>query len=172
MVRQINWFVMSCVHVLVMHSELNLMHQITFSIFILEPSCLAIMQLSKIKALVWNTTAPCEAYWWHIHYVSELALENLHHDWVPSLYCHLDVVNLVPMTCKVSIFWTKYLVWNIYFLGAHLIVKTRCTLKFSYTSIVTNMASYAISSSLILVIHDNMIIGTNHIALACLCRHF
>jgi hypothetical protein len=25
------------------------------------------------------------------------------------------------------------------------------------------MASYAISSSLILVIHDNMIIGTNHI---------
>jgi hypothetical protein len=28
---------------------------------------------------------------------------------------------------------------------------------------VANMASYAISSSLILVIHDNMIIGTNHI---------
>jgi hypothetical protein len=37
---------------------------------------------------------------------------------------------------------------------------------------VANMASYAISSSLILVIHDNMIIGTNHIVLACLCRHF
>jgi hypothetical protein len=36
---------------------------------------------------------------------------------------------------------------------------------------VANMASYAISSSLILVIHDNMIIGTNHIVLACLCRH-
>jgi hypothetical protein len=34
------------------------------------------------------------------------------------------------------------------------------------------MASYAISSSLILVIHDNMIIGNNHIVLACLCRHF
>jgi hypothetical protein len=29
--------------------------------------------------------------------------------------------------------------------------------------VVANMASYAISSSLILVIHDNMIIGTNHI---------
>jgi hypothetical protein len=28
---------------------------------------------------------------------------------------------------------------------------------------VANMASYAISSSLILVIHDNMINGTNHI---------
>jgi hypothetical protein len=27
---------------------------------------------------------------------------------------------------------------------------------------VANMASYAISSSLTLVIHDNMIIGTNH----------
>jgi hypothetical protein len=37
---------------------------------------------------------------------------------------------------------------------------------------VANMASYAISSSLILMIHDNMIIGTNHIVLACLCRHF
>jgi hypothetical protein len=37
---------------------------------------------------------------------------------------------------------------------------------------VANMASYAISSSLILVIHDNMIIGTNLIVLACLCRHF
>jgi hypothetical protein len=37
---------------------------------------------------------------------------------------------------------------------------------------VANMASYAISSSLILVIHDNMIVGTNHIVLACLCRHF
>jgi hypothetical protein len=37
---------------------------------------------------------------------------------------------------------------------------------------VANMASYAISSSLILVIHDNMIIGTNPIVLACLCRHF
>jgi hypothetical protein len=37
---------------------------------------------------------------------------------------------------------------------------------------VANMASNAISSSLILVIHDNMIIGTNHIVLACLCRHF
>jgi hypothetical protein len=29
--------------------------------------------------------------------------------------------------------------------------------------IVANMASYAISSSLIFVIHDNMINGTNHI---------
>jgi hypothetical protein len=29
---------------------------------------------------------------------------------------------------------------------------------------VANMASYAISSSMILVIHDNMINGTNHIA--------
>jgi hypothetical protein len=29
--------------------------------------------------------------------------------------------------------------------------------------IVANMAPYAISSSLILVIHDNMITGTNHI---------
>jgi hypothetical protein len=29
--------------------------------------------------------------------------------------------------------------------------------------IVANMASYAISSSLILVIHDNMMNGTNHI---------
>jgi hypothetical protein len=29
------------------------------------------------------------------------------------------------------------------------------------------MASYAISSSLILVINDNIIIGTNHIVLAC-----
>jgi hypothetical protein len=38
--------------------------------------------------------------------------------------------------------------------------------------LVANMASYAISSSLILVIHDNMVIGTNHIVLACLCRHF
>jgi hypothetical protein len=28
---------------------------------------------------------------------------------------------------------------------------------------VANMASYAISSSMILVIHDNMINGTNHI---------
>jgi hypothetical protein len=37
---------------------------------------------------------------------------------------------------------------------------------------VANMASYAISSNLILVIHDNMIIGTNLIVLACLCRHF
>jgi hypothetical protein len=37
---------------------------------------------------------------------------------------------------------------------------------------VANMASYAISSSLIFVIHDNMIIGTNLIVLACLCRHF
>jgi hypothetical protein len=37
---------------------------------------------------------------------------------------------------------------------------------------VANMASYAISSSLILVIHDNMIIGTNSIVLACLSRHF
>jgi hypothetical protein len=37
---------------------------------------------------------------------------------------------------------------------------------------VANMASYAISSCLILVIHDNMIIGTNLIVLACLCRHF
>jgi hypothetical protein len=37
---------------------------------------------------------------------------------------------------------------------------------------VANIASYAISSSLILVIHDNMIIGTNHIVLACICRHF
>jgi hypothetical protein len=32
------------------------------------------------------------------------------------------------------------------------------------------MAAYAISSSLILVIHDNMIIGTNLIVLACLCN--
>jgi hypothetical protein len=39
-------------------------------------------------------------------------------------------------------------------------------------SSVANMASYAISSSLILVIHDNMIIGTNLIVLACLYRHF
>jgi hypothetical protein len=38
--------------------------------------------------------------------------------------------------------------------------------------VVANMASYAVSSSLILVIHDNMIIGTNRIVLACLCRHF
>jgi hypothetical protein len=38
--------------------------------------------------------------------------------------------------------------------------------------IVANMASYAISSSLILVIHDNMIIGINLIVSACLCRHF
>jgi hypothetical protein len=37
---------------------------------------------------------------------------------------------------------------------------------------VANMAPYAISSSLILVIHDNMIIRTNLIVLACLCRHF
>jgi hypothetical protein len=37
---------------------------------------------------------------------------------------------------------------------------------------VANMASYAISSSLILVINDNVIIGTNNIVLACLCRHF
>jgi hypothetical protein len=37
---------------------------------------------------------------------------------------------------------------------------------------LANIASYAISSSLILVIHDNMIIETNHIVLACLCRHF
>ena len=41
----------------------------------------------------------------------------------------------------------------------------------AYASIA-NMASYAISSSLILVIHDSMIIGTNLIVLACLCRHF
>jgi hypothetical protein len=31
---------------------------------------------------------------------------------------------------------------------------------------VVNMATYAISSSLILVIHDNMINGTNHILLS------
>jgi hypothetical protein len=37
---------------------------------------------------------------------------------------------------------------------------------------VANMASYAISSSLILVIHDNKIIGTNHIVSEFLCRHF
>jgi hypothetical protein len=37
---------------------------------------------------------------------------------------------------------------------------------------VANMASYAISLSLILVIHENMIIGTKHIVSACLCRHF
>jgi hypothetical protein len=37
---------------------------------------------------------------------------------------------------------------------------------------VANTASYAISSSLILVILNNMIIGTNLIALACPCRHF
>jgi hypothetical protein len=36
---------------------------------------------------------------------------------------------------------------------------------------VANMASYAISSNLILMIHDNMIIRTNLIVLACLCRH-
>jgi hypothetical protein len=41
-----------------------------------------------------------------------------------------------------------------------------------YLEIVANMASYAISSSLILVIYDSMIIGSNHIVLACLCRHF
>jgi hypothetical protein len=29
--------------------------------------------------------------------------------------------------------------------------------------VVANMAPYAISSSLILVIHDNMINGTNHV---------
>jgi hypothetical protein len=34
------------------------------------------------------------------------------------------------------------------------------------------MASYAIISSLTLVINDNMIIGTNPIVLACLCKHF
>jgi hypothetical protein len=44
------------------------------------------------------------------------------------------------------------------------------TIRLSVT--VANMASYAISSSLILVIHDNMIIETNHIVLACLCRYF
>jgi hypothetical protein len=33
-------------------------------------------------------------------------------------------------------------------------------------------SEHAISSSLILVIRDNMIIETNHIVLACLCRHF
>jgi hypothetical protein len=55
----------------------------------------------------------------------------------------------------------------------------RCTfhdlafiLGYWISSDVANMASYAISSSLILVIHDNMIIGTNHIVLACHCRHF
>jgi hypothetical protein len=37
---------------------------------------------------------------------------------------------------------------------------------------VANMAPYAISLSLILVIHDKMIIGTNLIVLACICRHF
>jgi hypothetical protein len=37
---------------------------------------------------------------------------------------------------------------------------------------VANMARYAITSSLILVIHDNMIIGTNFVVLACLYRHF
>jgi hypothetical protein len=42
----------------------------------------------------------------------------------------------------------------------------------NWTTTVANMASYAISSSSILVIHGNMIIGTNHIVLACLCRHF
>jgi uncharacterized Tic20 family protein len=31
---------------------------------------------------------------------------------------------------------------------------------------------FKLSSSLILVIHDNIIIGTNRIVLACLCRHF
>jgi hypothetical protein len=35
--------------------------------------------------------------------------------------------------------------------------------SFERSGIVANMASYAISSSLILVIHDNMINGTNHI---------
>jgi hypothetical protein len=39
-------------------------------------------------------------------------------------------------------------------------------------AIVANMTSYVISSSLILVIHDTMIIRTNHIVLACLCRQF
>jgi hypothetical protein len=38
--------------------------------------------------------------------------------------------------------------------------------------VVANMASYAISSSLILVMHENIMIRTNHIVLACLCRHF
>jgi hypothetical protein len=33
----------------------------------------------------------------------------------------------------------------------------------SWVVSVANMASYAISSSMILVIHDNMINGTNHI---------
>jgi hypothetical protein len=36
--------------------------------------------------------------------------------------------------------------------------------RFYYLGIrVANMASYAISSSMILMIHDNMINGTNHI---------
>jgi hypothetical protein len=44
--------------------------------------------------------------------------------------------------------------------------------KLDLWNFVANMASHAISSSLILVIHDNMIIGTNLIVLACLWRHF
>jgi hypothetical protein len=50
-------------------------------------------------------------------------------------------------------------------------VQTYYEQGYNYQDYVVNMASYAISSSLILVIHDNMIIGTNHIVLACLCRH-
>jgi hypothetical protein len=37
---------------------------------------------------------------------------------------------------------------------------------------LANMASYAISSSMISVINDNMINGTNHMVLTFLCRHF
>jgi hypothetical protein len=50
-----------------------------------------------------------------------------------------------------------------------LVVLSKITKK---GEIVASMASYAISSNLILVIHDNMIIGTNLIVLACLRRHF
>jgi hypothetical protein len=41
------------------------------------------------------------------------------------------------------------------------LVFMRAAIWYAIVSVAT-MASYAISSSLILVIHDNMIIGTNH----------
>jgi hypothetical protein len=46
--------------------------------------------------------------------------------------------------------------------GGRNYISTSCLSCLSRQS-VANMASYAISSSLILVIHDNIIIGTNHI---------
>jgi hypothetical protein len=62
--------------------------------------------------------------------------------------------------------------WSFYSLhgevGFHLIC---CLYTLPVTATVANMASYAISPSLILVMNDNMIIGTHHIVLACLCRH-